>query len=246
MKPIPRDILTQYEAVLKKGRFLLPAMRIIGSGFGIILISEANIRFLIPNQNMCVCSSKNCKKKNQTPEQQKQAAQALSLYFEILRKMDNEIPPAQINTKKTVKATSPPPPFIKGESSNNLSRAEATTPTHFPSFGYATAAAYRKQSLLCLSRRVRLRRGMAILRHQPRDHRHGYPFLLCRLENVIMNGVAWRNPTLQIGTLSSIIWRQRSRHGTIPEKRSKPMRSGVANSRASCEISLLTNCQQRT
>jgi len=34
-------------------------MRITGKGSGIILISEANIRFLIPNQNMCVCLLKN-------------------------------------------------------------------------------------------------------------------------------------------------------------------------------------------
>ncbi|MDD5434761.1 MAG: integron integrase [Nitrospira sp.] len=49
--------------------------------------------------------------------------------------MDNETPPAQINTEKAVKATSPSTPspintfgdrFIKGESPNNLSRAEAT------------------------------------------------------------------------------------------------------------------------
>ncbi len=72
------------------------------------------------------------REKNQTHEQQKQAAHALSLYFEILRKMDNETPPAQINTEKTVKATSPSTPFIKGESSNNLSRAEATTPIYSP------------------------------------------------------------------------------------------------------------------
>ena len=93
------------------------------------------------------------RKKNQTPAQQKQAAHALSLYFEILRKMDNETPPAQINTEKTVKATSPSTPrnhnspypplilrgggeaggvTIKGESSNNLSRAAATTPIYSP------------------------------------------------------------------------------------------------------------------
>jgi hypothetical protein len=46
--------------------------------------------------------------------------------------MDNETPPAQINTEKTVKATSPATPFIKGESFNNLSRAEAITPIYSP------------------------------------------------------------------------------------------------------------------
>ena len=75
------------------------------------------------------------REKKQTPEQQKQAAHALSLYFEILRKIDNKTPSAQINTEKAVKATSPSTPspinifgdrFIKGESSNTLSRDEAT------------------------------------------------------------------------------------------------------------------------
>ena len=57
-------------------------------------------------------------KKNQTPEQQKQAAHALSLYFDILRKMDNETAPAQINTEKTVKAT--PPSTPRSESSRRV------------------------------------------------------------------------------------------------------------------------------
>ena len=70
-------------------------------------------------------------KKNQTPEQQKQAAHALSLYFEILWKMDNQTPPEQINTEKTVKATTPSTPFIKGEYSN-LSKVAATTPIYSP------------------------------------------------------------------------------------------------------------------
>ncbi|MBI5681837.1 MAG: phage integrase N-terminal SAM-like domain-containing protein, partial [Deltaproteobacteria bacterium] len=56
------------------------------------------------------------REKKQTPEQQKQAAHALSLYFEMLRKIDNKTPSAQINTEKAVKATSPSTPFIKGES----------------------------------------------------------------------------------------------------------------------------------
>ena len=74
------------------------------------------------------------------------AAHALSLYFEILRKIDNKTPLAQINTETPLKATAPSTPMnhnspypplilrgggeaggvtIKGESSNNLSRTEA-------------------------------------------------------------------------------------------------------------------------
>ncbi len=67
MLPIPYDILTQYEAVLKKQQFLFLATPITESGSGIILIFEANIRFLIPNQNMCICLSKNCKKRIRRP-----------------------------------------------------------------------------------------------------------------------------------------------------------------------------------
>ncbi|MEW6714380.1 MAG: phage integrase N-terminal SAM-like domain-containing protein [Nitrospirota bacterium] len=45
--------------------------------------------------------------KNQTPAQQKQAAHALSLYFEILRQVDNKSSSAQINTEKRLKTISP-------------------------------------------------------------------------------------------------------------------------------------------
>src|SRR3990172_4663075 len=47
------------------------------------------------------------REKKQTDMQIKQAAYALSLYFEMLRKTDNKTPPSQINTEKTVMATSP-------------------------------------------------------------------------------------------------------------------------------------------
>ena len=132
MKPIPRDILTQYEAVLKKRAVPVTRhadyrkwLRYYLDFRGKYTLSDSkseHVRLFIEK----------LQKKNQTPEQQKQAAQALSLYFEILRKMDNETPPAQINTEKTVKATSPSIHFVKEESSNNLSRAEATSDHHSP------------------------------------------------------------------------------------------------------------------
>ncbi len=86
-------------------------------------------------------------KKNQTPEQQKQAAHTLSLYFES---QNAETKAATISTSSQYRATterlplqvseaatSPSTPlrvvdFIKGESSNNLSRVEATTPRYSP------------------------------------------------------------------------------------------------------------------
>ena len=132
MQLIPDDILAQYEDALKKRA--IPVARYADYRKWLRYYLDFRSKYTLSDsksEHVRLFIEK-LQKKNQTPEQQKQAAQALSLYFEILRKMDNEIPPAQINTKKTVKATSPSTPFIKGESSNNLSRAEATTPTHFP------------------------------------------------------------------------------------------------------------------
>jgi len=86
-------------------------------------------------------------KKNQTPEQQKQAAHALSLYFEML---NAETKAATISTSSQYRATTeglplqvsetattPTTPLRvvdlnMGESSNNLSRAAATTPIYSP------------------------------------------------------------------------------------------------------------------
>ena len=155
------------------------------------------------------------REKRQTPEQQKQAAHALSLYFEILRKIDSKTPPSQINTEKTVKATSPSTPFIKGEFSNNLLRAEAAPRSSSQSADSGNLEQHRR------------------------------PFRPHRRENIIMNGVVWRKPNLWNGTRLLTRWRRRSRHGIIPEKRSKLMRIGTANSRATCETNRLMNCRQR-
>ena len=51
MQLIPDDILAQYEDAIKKRAIPLAVTRTTGSDFGIILISEASIRFLIPNRN---------------------------------------------------------------------------------------------------------------------------------------------------------------------------------------------------
>jgi hypothetical protein len=152
MQPIPSDILTQFEAVLKKRA--VPVARYADYRKWLLYYFDFRGKYTLPDsksEHVRLFIEK-LQKKNQTPEQQKQAAHALSLYFEILRKMDNETPPAQINTEKTVKATSPAiprnhnspyPPLIlrgggeaggvtiKGEYSN-LSRAAATTPMYSP------------------------------------------------------------------------------------------------------------------
>ncbi len=132
MQPILSDILTQFEAVLK--RRAAPVSRHADYRKWLRYYLDFRGKYTLPDsksEHVRLFIEK-LQKKNQTPEQQKQAAHALSLYFEILRKMDNETPPAQINTEKTVKATSPATPFIKGESFNNLSRAEAITPIYSP------------------------------------------------------------------------------------------------------------------
>jgi len=68
MQPIPSDILTQFESVLKKKvGACFPPRGLQEVAPCIILISEANIRCLIPNQNMCGCLSKNCKKRIRRP-----------------------------------------------------------------------------------------------------------------------------------------------------------------------------------
>ncbi len=132
MLNIPNHILPHYEAILKKK--IMNVSRHADFKKWLRYFLDFCNKYSLPDSKSEQVSLfiEKLRKKNQSPEQQKQAAHALSLYFEILRKMDNETPPVQINTEKTVKATSPSTPFIKGESSNNLLRAEATTPICSP------------------------------------------------------------------------------------------------------------------
>jgi len=55
MHKIPNDTMAQFDAVLMKKVSPVYVTLITGNGSDTILISEANIRFLIPNRNMCVC-----------------------------------------------------------------------------------------------------------------------------------------------------------------------------------------------
>ena len=132
MQTIPDDIGEQYSAVLKKRT--VPVSRHADYRKWLRYYLDFHSKYPLPDsrsEHVRLFIQK-LREKKQTPEQQKQAAHALSLYFEILRKMDNETPPAQINTEKAVKATSPSthpptPPLLRENLSNNLSRAEATT-----------------------------------------------------------------------------------------------------------------------
>lgn len=121
MQLIPADILEQYSAVLKKRA--VPFTRYADYRKWLRYYLDFLGKYTLPNsksEHVRLFIQK-LQEKKQTPEQQKQAAHALSLYFETLRRKDNKTPSARINTEKTAKATSPSTPFIKGE---NLLRTE--------------------------------------------------------------------------------------------------------------------------
>ena len=135
MQPIPSDILTQYEAVLKKRA--VPDSRHADYRKWLLYYLDFRGKYTLPDsksEHMRLFIEK-LRKKNQTPEQQKQAAHALSLFFESqLRKPNDKSSNSPSKTEPTAKATTPSAPSIKGEvgalreSSNNLSRAKAIAP----------------------------------------------------------------------------------------------------------------------
>ncbi len=146
MQLIPSDIWEQYSAVLKKRAVPVTLHADYRKWLQYYLDFRGKYSLPDSKSEQVRLFVQKLREKKQTPEQQKQAAHALSLYFEIPRKIDNKTPLAQINTEKAVKATSPSTPrnhnspypllilrggggaggvTIKGESSNTLSRAEA-------------------------------------------------------------------------------------------------------------------------
>ena len=132
MQPIPSDILTKFETVLKKRA--VPVSRHADYRKWLLYYLDFRSKNSLPDSKLehVRLFIEKLRKKNQSPEQQKQAAHALSLFFQSQRKVTNETLSAHVDTEKTVKATTASPPFIKGESSNNLSKAAATTPIHSP------------------------------------------------------------------------------------------------------------------
>src|SRR4030067_3418897 len=115
MQLIPSDIWEQYSAVLKKRA--VPVTLHADYRKWLRYYLDFRGKYTLPDSKseQVRLFIQKLREKKQTPEQQKQAAHALSLYFEILRKTDNKTPPAQINTEKR----------LKGESSNTLSREKA-------------------------------------------------------------------------------------------------------------------------
>jgi len=69
MHKIPDDILAQFDAVLIKGRFLLPATQITRSGSCTILISEASISLPDSKSDHVRLFIEKLRTKNQTLEQ---------------------------------------------------------------------------------------------------------------------------------------------------------------------------------
>ncbi|MBI3755129.1 MAG: integron integrase [Deltaproteobacteria bacterium] len=146
MQTITADILEQFSAVLEKRAVPVSCHADYRKWLRYYL--DFRGKYLLPDSKseQVRLFIQKLREKRQTLEQQKQAAHALSLYFEIQRKMDKETPPAQINTENAVKAISPSTPSnhnspypplilrgggeaggvtIKGGFSNNLSRDEA-------------------------------------------------------------------------------------------------------------------------
>ncbi len=107
MRPIPSDILTQFEAILikKVSPVSLRADYKKWLRYYFDFLSKYPLPDSRPEQVRLFIQK--LREKKQTPVQQKQAAHALSLYFESLQKIDNKTPPAQINTEKIVMATTP-------------------------------------------------------------------------------------------------------------------------------------------
>lgn len=108
MQLIPVDILEQYSVVLKKRA--VPVTRHADYGKWLRYYLDFHNKYPLPDSRseQGRLFIQKLREKGQTPEQQKQAAHAVSLYFEMLRRKDDKTPPAQIkiNTDKTLKAAS--------------------------------------------------------------------------------------------------------------------------------------------
>lgn len=98
MKPIPRDILTEFEAVLKKKA--VPAARHADYRKWLMYYLDFKGKYSLPesrSEHVRLFIEK-LKKKNQSPEQQKQAAHALSLFFETQPLKKNIIAAQHVTT----------------------------------------------------------------------------------------------------------------------------------------------------
>jgi len=82
MQPIPSDILTQFEAVLKKRAVLVSRHADYRKGLRYYLDFRGKYTLPDSKSEHVRLFIEKLRKKNQTTEQQKQAAHALSLFFQ--------------------------------------------------------------------------------------------------------------------------------------------------------------------
>ena len=139
---IPDDILTHFDAVLKKRAVPYSSHKEYKKWLRYYLDFCGKYPLPDSNSERVKLFIDKLRQKKQTPKQQEQAAHAVSLLFEML---NAETKSATISTSSQYRATTeglplqvseaattPATPFIKGEFFNNLSRAEAITPIYSP------------------------------------------------------------------------------------------------------------------
>ncbi|MDP3014207.1 MAG: phage integrase N-terminal SAM-like domain-containing protein [Candidatus Subteraquimicrobiales bacterium] len=107
---IPNHILSQYEAILKKKVLAVSQHADYKKWLRYYLDFCSKHPALESKSDRVRSFIEKLKEKKQTPEQQKQAAYAVSLYFEILRNLENKTPPASVNSNTTLSPVSEPQP----------------------------------------------------------------------------------------------------------------------------------------
>jgi len=108
MLNIPDNILVQYEAILKKKVSDVSDHRQYKKWLRYFMDFCDKYHVAGPESERVRLFVEKLRENKQSPEQQKQAAYAVSLYFEIQRKLDYETPPVRINTKTTSSSIQPP------------------------------------------------------------------------------------------------------------------------------------------
>ena len=113
MQPIPSDILTQFEAVLKKRA--VPVSRHADYRKWLRYYLDFRSKYTLPDsksEHVRLFIEK-LHKKNQTPEQQKQAAHALSLFFES-QPQNKHVTMTEAETTRSVYSPLPDPQETQG------------------------------------------------------------------------------------------------------------------------------------
>ncbi len=116
MLPIPQDVLAQFNAILRQRK--VPERVHADYRKWLLYYLDFRSKYHPPDSRseQVRLFVEKLQKKNQSPEQQKQAAHALSLFFEMQKRTDtNAIPPAHVNTEATVKTANPHAPLSQPE-----------------------------------------------------------------------------------------------------------------------------------